>query len=118
MAQRVSLTCLPNTTGTARFTPACPGNLTLDGLEKRLAQQFPKTTTTGRTAKINFVRFADDFIVTGSSQKLLEQEVKPILEQFLQERGLSLSPQKTTITHIEDGFDFLGQNIRKYKEAG
>lgn len=103
--------------GTPQGSPLSPvlANLTLDGLEKRLAQHFPKTTTTGRTAKINFVRFADDFIVTGNSQKLLEQEVKPILEQFLQERGLSLSPQKTTITHIEDGFDFLGQNIRKYK---
>lgn len=37
-----------------------------------------------------------------------------MVEQFLAQRGLSLSPEKTRITHIEDGFDFLGMNIRKY----
>ena len=61
-------------------------------------------------AKVNLVRFADDFIITGSSYELLEQEVKPLVEQFLQPRGLELSPEKTRITHIEDGFDFLGQH--------
>jgi RNA-directed DNA polymerase len=60
------------------------------------------------------VRYADDFIVTGSSRELLETEVKPLVERFLHKRGLVLSQEKTTITHIEDGFDFLGQNIRKY----
>ena len=37
-----------------------------------------------------------------------------MVEQFLRERGLELSPEKTRITHIEDGFDFLGQHVRKY----
>jgi RNA-directed DNA polymerase len=55
-----------------------------------------------------------DFIITGSSYELLEQEIKPLVEQFLRERGLELSPEKTRITHIEDGFDFLGQHVRKY----
>jgi RNA-directed DNA polymerase len=64
--------------------------------------------------KVNFVRYADDFIITGSSKELLENEVKPLVEQFMLERGLQLSPEKTCITHIEQGFDFLGQNIRKY----
>ena len=54
------------------------------------------------------------FIITGSSQTLLEKEVKPLVIGFLQERGLELSQEKTKITHIADGFDFLGQNIRKY----
>jgi len=36
------------------------------------------------------------------------------LEQFLRERGLELSAEKTHVTHIQKGFDFLGQNIRKY----
>jgi len=60
------------------------------------------------------VRYADDFIITGSSQRLLEEEVKPLVIGFLQARGLELSQEKTRITHITDGFDFLGQNIRKY----
>jgi RNA-directed DNA polymerase len=37
-----------------------------------------------------------------------------LVERFLQERGLELSPAKTVITHVEKGFDFLGQNVRKY----
>jgi RNA-directed DNA polymerase len=41
--------------------------------------------------------------------------VKPAVVAFLRERGLILSEEKTIITHIEDGFDFLGQNVRKYK---
>ena len=40
--------------------------------------------------------------------------VKPLVEQFFRERGLELSQEKTVITHIEDRFDFLGQNIRKH----
>ena len=89
-------------------------NLTLDGLERMLTEHFPKVkTATGPL--VNFVRYADDFIVTGRSKELLEQEVKPLIEQFMKERGLELSQEKTSITHIEDGFDFLGQNVRKYK---
>jgi len=88
-------------------------NLALDGLERKLLERYPKPKT-GYNAKVNFVRFADDFIVTGISKELLEQEVKPLVEQFMRERGLTLSAEKTVITHIEDGFDFLGQNVRKY----
>jgi RNA-directed DNA polymerase len=90
-------------------------NMTLDGLERRLRARFPKTTVKGIAAKVNFVRYADDFIVTAASKELLEQEVKPLIEAFMKERGLELSAEKTHVTHIEDGFDFLGQNIRKYK---
>jgi RNA-directed DNA polymerase len=63
---------------------------------------------------MNMVRYADDFIITGNSKEWLEQEVKPAVVEFLAERGLVLSPEKTKITHIKDGFDFLGWNIRKY----
>jgi len=86
-------------------------NMTLDGLEKELRRKFPVYAD----KKVNLVRYADDFIVTGKSKELLEEEVKPIIENFLKERGLELSSEKTRITHINEGFDFLGQNIRKYK---
>jgi len=89
-------------------------NMTLNGLEKALREQFPKPHRGGSTEKINFVRFADDFIVTGKSKEVLENEVKPLVEQFMKERGLQLSQEKTLVTHIEDGFDFLGQHLRKY----
>ena len=86
-------------------------NLCLDGLEARLKQQFGKRNSN----KVNLVRYADDFIITGCSKELLEQVVKPLVVGFMAERGLRLSQAKTKITHIEAGFDFLGQNVRKYK---
>ncbi len=87
-------------------------NMTLDGLEAVLAGKFPKNTRPN--LKMNMVRYADDFIVTGNSKEWLEQEVKPVVVAFLAERGLILSPTKTKITHINEEFDFLGWNIRKY----
>ena len=54
------------------------------------------------------------FIITGPTKDVLENEVRPSVEQFLRDRGLQLSPEKTCITSIEEGFDFLGQNLRKY----
>jgi RNA-directed DNA polymerase len=87
-------------------------NMTLDGLEAMLAEKLPKAKRMG--LKMNMVRYADDFIITGNSKEWLEQEVKPAVVEFLAERGLALSPEKTKITHVRDGFDFLGWNIRKY----
>ena len=55
---------------------------------------------------------ATRLIITGTSQALLEDEVKPLVVQFLHERGLELSLEKTRITHSEQGFDFLGQTVR------
>jgi RNA-directed DNA polymerase len=92
-------------------------NLTLDGLEQLLDESFPAKRIGQQTIrpKINLVRYADDFIITGSTKELLENEVKPLVEQFLRDRGLQLSPEKTCVTHIEQGFDFLGQHLRKFK---
>jgi len=87
-------------------------NLVLDGLETRLKSTFARKLKFNPL--VNYVRYADDFIVTARSKELLEQEIKPVIEDFMRERGLTLSPDKTKITHIDEGFDFLGQNIRKY----
>jgi RNA-directed DNA polymerase len=95
-------------------------NLALDGLEKVLNQNFhhPQYLGNGsgkaKNPKVNFIRYADDFIITGNSKELLENKVKPLVESFLKERGLELSPEKTRVTHINEGFDFLGWNFRKY----
>lgn len=92
-------------------------NMTLDGLERLLQERLPtRQKVNGRTHfnKLNFVRYADDFIITGESPEFLQDKVLPIVKEFLTERGLQLSEEKTVITHIEDGFDFLGKNIRKY----
>jgi RNA-directed DNA polymerase len=64
--------------------------------------------------KVHLVRYAADFIITGTSKELLQDEVQPLVAHFLKERGLELSHEKTSITHVDDGFDFLGQNVRRY----
>ena len=92
-------------------------NCALDGLERVLKENYPGRPLKsfgGKNPSVNFVRYADDFIITSKSKELLEGEVKPLVEQFLQKRGLELSPTKTVITHVEKGFDFLGQNVRRY----
>jgi len=109
----------PTEAGTPQGGIASPvlANMALDGLEALLAEKFPKRKgrySTYNAPKVNLIRYADDFIITGRSKELLENEVKPVVEAFLRERGLELSPEKTLITHIESGFDFLGQNVRKY----
>lgn len=88
-------------------------NMALDGLERLLREHFARKRK-GQTLCVNLVRYADDFIITGRTQELLEYEVKPLVEHFMRERGLELSAEKTSITRIEEGFDFLGQNVRKY----
>jgi RNA-directed DNA polymerase len=90
-------------------------NMVLDGLESKLEAIFgQKNTRKGKRNQVNLVRYADDFIITGRTKELLANEVKPLVVEFLKERGLTLSEEKTKITHVEDGFDFLGWNIRKY----
>lgn len=94
----------------------CLANATLNGLEAQLkchlVQQMGKTKA--QQAKVYVVRYADDFVVTAASKELLEDEVKPWVEQFLSVRGVALSREKTQTVHIHQGFDFLGWNFRKY----
>ena len=92
-------------------------NITLNGMEVGL-RRFLRTELgydRAEKAKVNLARYADDFVVTGDSKELLETVVKPWVEQFLRERGLILSKEKTKIVHIDEGFDFVGWNFRKYR---
>ena len=96
-------------------------NCALDGLEQLLKENYPAgrrvKSLGGLTSSVNFIRYADDFVITSKSKDLLKREVQPLVEQFLQQRGLKLSPTKTVITHVEKGFDFLGQNVRRYPDG-
>ena len=107
----------PTTSGTPQGGIISPilSNIALDGLEKLLKNTFSNSVK-ARKNKINFVRYADDFIITASSKEILEKEVIQVVKNFLIERGLILSEEKTKITNINEGFDFLGVNIRKYKK--
>lgn len=79
-------------------------NIGLHGLEK-----FIKTIN----SKLGVVRYADDFIVTAKDKESLETAQNPI-QVWLSERGLEFSTEKTLITSMEEGFDFLGFNSRHY----
>ena len=90
-------------------------NATLDGMEKMIKEKYKASCVNGKLyyPKVNPVRYADDFIVTADRKETL-LEIKEILTAFLKERGLALSEEKTLITHISEGFDFLGFNVRKH----
>ena len=91
-------------------------NMTLDGLEAAVYASVGSTKFARTKTQLNVIRYADDFVVTGISKEVLQAKVLPAIQVFMAERGLELSPEKTRITHIEQGFDFLGQNVRKYNE--
>jgi RNA-directed DNA polymerase len=94
--------------------------MTLDGLEHVLHDKYWRCSPTSQINvnhnchKVHLARFADDFIITGDAREICE-EILELIKPFLKERGVELSEEKTVITHIEDGFDFLGWNFRKYK---
>ena len=93
--------------------------MTFDGMEATIDKAFgikirPDGFRRNNPHKIHLIRYADDFIVTATDKEILENKVKPLIEEFLEQRGLQLSTEKTKITHIANGFDFLGQNIRMY----
>ena len=93
-------------------------NVALDGLESQLIAHLGARLGVKKAKKllVHVVRYADDFVITGVSKEILE-EVRPWVEAFLAERGLQLSTEKTHITHVEEGFDFLGWNFRRYSNG-
>jgi RNA-directed DNA polymerase len=95
-------------------------NVALDGLERVFGAYNTKgryqcpALRKGLNKGVGLVRYADDFVVTAPSRERLEQHVLPAVVTFLSERGLSLSPEKTRIVHVAEGFNFLGFTIRNY----
>ena len=79
-------------------------NIGLHGLEN-LVKTF--------NSKLGIVRYADDFILTSKSKDEI-REILPEVKQWLSSKGLELSAEKTKIVHIDEGFNFLGFNVRQY----
>lgn len=96
----------PTETGTPQGGVISPllANIGLHGLEEFVKQINPK---------LGIIRYADDFLVTSKDKESLE-EVLTLLKQWMTERGLEISTEKTRIVHIEEGFDFLSFNLRHY----
>lgn len=92
-------------------------NMTLDGLEKLIQDKYHRNSKGNienhhrAKTKVNLVRYADDFIITADTKEIAE-ELKILVSKFLKSRGLQLSEEKTAITHIDNGFDFLGWTFR------
>jgi RNA-directed DNA polymerase len=83
------------------------------GSEYRRARQRRQNAATWR-----LVRYADDFVIlvhgTREHAELLREDVASVLERL----GLRLSPAKTRILHMSDGFDFLGFRIQWRRKKG
>ncbi|WP_026796177.1 MULTISPECIES: group II intron reverse transcriptase/maturase [Planktothrix] len=92
-------------------------NIALDGLE-RLLSKYTKIkvykTAKHHPPKYGFIRYADDFLVTAESQEDIIA-ILPVIQVFLAERGLVLNQDKTNIVSVEQGINFLGFHIRRFK---
>lgn len=96
-------------------------NVALDGMERLFSSERPNGSfispalRKGLDKGISLIRYADDFVVTAPSREILETYVRPRLEVFLRERGLALNEAKTRIVHLTEGFNFVGFQIRRFK---
>jgi len=88
------------------------GNIALNGIENLIKDNNPLKE--GISSGVHIIRYADDMVITGKNKEIILKN-KQILANFLKERGLELNEKKTLITHIKNGFDLLGFNIRRYK---
>lgn len=97
-------------------------NIALNGMEECLNITYKEITynkngkpyTTYKTrGKYRMTRYADDFVIFAKTKEDI-LKVPDILEPYLNKRGLTLAEDKTKITHLKDGFDFLGLNFRIY----
>lgn len=95
-------------------------NIALDGMERLFGSENSKGNYSvpsdrgGKNKGLNLIRYADDFVVTAPSREKIVDYVLPKLRFFLKERGMELNKAKTKIIHRDEGFDFLGFNIRQY----
>jgi RNA-directed DNA polymerase len=77
-------------------------NIAFDGMQQLLQ------------GKAGLIRYADDLLATAPTREKIEQVV-PLIQDFLRERGLELHPEKTRIVSVTDGFNFLGFHVKHYQ---
>jgi RNA-directed DNA polymerase len=116
----VGMELTPTEAGTPQGGVISPllANIALDGLEEAIGYHrvYYQTKTGLRgfsKAPNKLVRYADDFVVMCPSQQEAEK-VQLKIQSWLKARGLTLSTQKSRIVQIQEGFDFLGFNIRRH----
>ena len=91
-------------------------NIALDGMEEVVGVRYKDVGTyTQLRSNVALIRYADDFVIFATTKEEAE-ESRTKVNDWLNVRGLELSEEKTDIRHLRDGFDFLGANIKEYKE--
>nr|WP_252285540.1 group II intron reverse transcriptase/maturase [Priestia megaterium] len=94
-------------------------NIALCGMEKEIGIIYKKTYKPNGgykidpKCKIGRVLYADDFVIVTETKEQAESMYQNLIP-YLQKRGITLSTDKTRVTHIENGFDFLGFSLRQY----
>jgi len=109
--------------GTPQGGPLSPllANIALDGMERLFGAEDARGRYVRPSRRrsldrgVSLIRYADDLVVTAPTRDILQTHVVPALTAFLGERGLKLSEAKTKVVHIDDGFDFLGFTVRRYR---
>jgi RNA-directed DNA polymerase len=92
-------------------------NVALHGLEEAAGVRYHRSGAHAGEAirgTPTLVRYADDMVACCHSRQQAEQ-VKAGLAEWLAPRGLSFNENKTRIVHLDEGFDFLGVNVRRYR---
>jgi len=109
----------PTDEGTPQGGVASPliFNVALHGMEAAAGttyrwDPYRQSETTVKGTPV-LVRYADDFVALCDSREQAEQ-VKARLTPWLASRGLAFNEDKTRVVHLDEGFDFLGFNIRRY----
>jgi len=64
-------------------------------------------------SNVLYVRYADDWVVLCNGTKAQALAMKEELKQVLNQMGLQLSEEKTKVTHITEGFTFLGYSVKR-----
>jgi RNA-directed DNA polymerase len=64
------------------------------------------------------VRYADDFVFLVAGQRHHAEALRPQVEAVLEPLGLRLAPEKTRVVHMDEGFTFLGFDIRRLRKRG
>lgn len=118
-----------NETGTPQGGILSPllANIALSVLDEHIASGDggPRSTQAERARRrrrglpnYRLVRYADDFLVLVSGSRDHAEDLYQQVAAVLAPMGLRLSAEKTLITHIDDGFDFLGWRIQRHTKRG
>ena len=116
-------------TGTPQGGPLSPllANIALSELDEYFHRQWQQQmgTQSQRAKRVRsglgnwrLIRYADDFVIMVFGERSHAEALREEVAAVLAPLGLRLSPEKTRVVHIDEGFDFLGHHIRRQRKRG